>query len=664
MTCSLGGGRERHDRHTNATDGAVPSTQEECAEGQIEPLNEIDGFCPSESLEATIPYMSGTFYHGDNLDVLRYWIDDESIDLVYLDPPFNSQQDFNLPFGSEEARPVQVRAFRDTWWWDETAARVYDELTRTNVEHLPEKIPGMMRALYEFLYPQYKHHLLAYLVNMTVRLVELRRVMTPTASLYLHCDPRASHYLKMILDAIFGIENFRNEVVWKRSYGHGGSNKHAPVHDVMLFYSKSSTFTWNPLWKKLPQKTVDEWYNNIEEGTERRFNRADLTGSGTRGGESGKAWRGIDVTAKGRHWAIPRSIKIVEEICGGMKTHEALDALDDAGRIHWPDKADGVPMFKRYLEEATGIAALDVILGIPHLHNKSPERVGYPTQKPLALLKHVIELSSNPGDLVLDPFCGCGTSVIACEQLQREWVGIDIGDEAIAVLRDVRLPKEAPGTIINEVIEPFDAESARRLAAKDEYEFQWWAVRKLGGQPVGGIMKKGGDRGIDGELFIEDHGEERRRRRILVSVKTGSAAQPAWVDQLHSAVTNPENRAHMGILVSLEVTRGMKDRAREFRTIRATSVGQKDPYKIQIVTPEDLFTQGMGIDLPGRNVTPTPARPIQKRSAVKGQLAIPFDDVQKNPRVSRSKIHKPGTKKSDTAEAAQGKRRSVAPKSR
>jgi len=582
----------------------------------------------------------GTFYHGDNLDVLRYWFDDETIDLVYLDPPFNSQQDFNLPFGSEDARPEQQRrAFRDTWWWDETADRAYDELTRTRVEVLPDKLPGIMRALHGFLYPRYKHHLLAYLMNMAIRLVELHRVMKQTGSLYLHCDPKASHYLKMILDAIFGIEHFRNEVVWKRSHAHNGANKYGPVHDLLLFYTKSDTYTWNPITKRLPQKTIDEWYNNVEEGTGHRFNRDNLTANGTRGGESGKPWRGVDPTKKGRHWAIPRYAK---EIVGDLPTHEALDALDAAGRIWWPKKDDGVPMFKRYLEEATGVPALDVITSIPHLHNRSPERVHYPTQKPLALLKHILELSSNEGDTILDPFCGCGTSVIASEQLHREWFGIDIGEQAIDVLREIRLPKEAPGATFSETIEPFDPESARRLAQKDEYEFQWWAVRKIGGQPAGGKKKKGADRGIDGEIIVEDEEGNHRRLRVIISVKSSSTPQIAWVEQLQGVVMNPEHRAYMGVLVTVEATSGMKDRAREYRTVKSTIEG-KDPYKIQVVTVEDLFKHGCGIILPGKNVTPPPARPTLAKRAIGGQLGIQFPVAEE--KKGRSKPTKPGPAK-------------------
>lgn len=636
--------------------------------------------------------MAGTFFHGDNLDVLRVWVPDESIDLIYLDPPFNSDQDFNLPFGADDARPEQVRrAFRDTWWWDEAAARAYEELTKTRVELLPEKLPGIIRALHDFLYPKYRHVMLAYLVNMAIRLVELHRVMKSTGSLYLHCDPTASHYLKMILDSIFGVEHFRNEITWKRSSAHSNAKKYSPVHDVILFYTKSDEYTWNPITARLPQKTIDGWYNNVEPETGRRFNRADLTGSGKRGGESGEPWRGVNPTAKGRHWAIPRSIEVVKEIVGDLGTHEALDALDEAGRIHWPEKKDGVPMFKRYIEEAEGVPALDVITSIRHLHNRSTERTGYPTQKPLALMRHLIEQSSNVGDMVLDPFCGCGTTIVACEQLGRKWLGIDMGEEAIRVLREVRVPTEAPGATFNEVIEPFDETSARRMAKLDPggYSFQYWAVRKLGGRDVGGKKKKGGDRGIDGEIFIEEFGDAQKRRRILISVKSGGTPQPAWVDQLNSAVVNPVHKAYAGILVVLEKpTKGMKERAREYGTIRSGVAGVHDPYKIQIVTAADLFQLGCGVTLTGHNVTqqespllqtmlPFDQRPVKDRGRIMAVVSDTTKAKKKGkpgivgtaPPAPESAVVLPPDKESPTAEAAtpEGGRKkpsTPAPKSR
>jgi DNA modification methylase len=594
---------------------------------------------PEEHAEtATISLMAGTFFHGDNLDVLRTWFPEEIVDLVYLDPPFNSDQDFNLPFGVDEARPAQKkRGFTDTWMWDPAAIDAYDQVTKTRAESMPDKLPGVMRALHDFLYPRYRHIMLAYLANMAVRLVELRRVMKPTASLYLHCDPTASHYLKMILDSIFGLEYFRGEITWKRTFAHSSTKGWAPVHDVLLFYTKGREYTWNTMREKPSQETADGWYNNIEDGTGKRFNRESLLASGTRTGSSGKPWRGIDPTKKGRHWAIPG---IVRSLIGDLDTLDALDALDKAGRIFWPQKATGQPMFKRYLSEAKGPPIQDVITDIARLHNVSAERVHYPTQKPVALLSRIVEASSKPGDLILDPFCGCGTTVIACEQLSRRWIGIDIGDQAIKTLREQRIPKEAPDAVVTVKVEPFDPESIRLLAALDEgYEFQWWVVRKLGGQPPGGKMKKGSDRGQDGEIFVESTDEFQRRHRVIISVKSGEKQSVGWVNDLAATVNNPAHKAHMGILVTLdEPKRNLRDRAREYLTVPGSAHERRDYDKIQVVSADELLKVGPAcLALPGRNVTPpwTPTLPVPERAE---QVPLPVDRAPRRDRARRAAV--------------------------
>lgn len=464
--------------------------------------------------------MAGIIYCGDNLEVLSEYVPPESVDFVYLDPPFNSKRMYNLTYNDQRA---QEQVFKDFWSWEEVAAQLH---TLVDSSNMPRNVRTLLRALHDVLIES-DSDLLAYLTMMTPRLVAMHHVLKSTGSLYLHCDPTASHYLKAVLDAVFGSRNFRNEVIWKRSYGHGGADKHAPVHDVLLFYSKSDSFRWNPSWKRLPQKTIDQWYNNVEEKTGRRFNRDNLTGSGTRGGESGKTWRGVDVTKKGRHWAIPRSVDVVKEIVGDLGPHDALDALDAAGRIHWPEKHGGVPMFKRYIEEATGIPALDVITNVPHLHNRSPERVGYPTQKPLALLIHVLELSSSQGDLVLDPFCGCGTTVEAAETLGRRWVGIDIARKAVEVIehRFGKVGLDAPEVVWH----PADPASAEALAERDKTQFEAWALRKV---RAARLRKK--DRGIDGEAIFKDG--DGGRYHVLVSVKGGRNLTPAFVRELRGTL--------------------------------------------------------------------------------------------------------------------------------
>ena len=331
-------------------------------------------------------------YFGDNLGVLREDIDDESVDLIYLDPPFNSQATYNVLFKEPtgQAAESQIEAFEDTWHWNETAAVAFDEVMRSGHTSAFEMLNAMRRFLGE-------NDMMAYLTMMAVRLIELHRVLKPTGSLYLHCDPTASHYLKLLLDAVFGAANFRNEVVWKRTSAHSSAKRWGPVHDILLFLSKSNQFVWNKVQQEYDQVYVESFFTHSDEDG-RRWRRADLTGAGVRHGDSGRPWRGIDVAAKGRHWAFPAG---------------KLDRMDADGRIHWPKKKGGMPQRKRYIDELPGMPIQDIIDDIKPIHNVGQERLGYPTQKPLALLERIIGASSNEGDVVLDPFCGCGTAVHA-----------------------------------------------------------------------------------------------------------------------------------------------------------------------------------------------------------------------------------------------------------
>jgi DNA modification methylase len=451
--------------------------------------------------------MANHLYYGDNLAVLREHIRDETVDLIYLDPPFNSNATYNVLFRgpSGDQSQAQIEAFEDTWHWNNAAERAFDEV----MQGRNADVANMLRAMRSFLND---NDMMAYLTHMAVRLVELHRVLRANGSIYLHCDPTASHYLKVLMDAVFGNEHFRNEVIWKRSSAHNSSKRFGPVHDAILFYSKGSEFVWNQAYQPIPQETIDAWYNNVEAETGRRFNRADITGAGTRSGPSGKPWRGVDPTAKGRHWAIPGYLKL-----GEMSAQEALDVLDAQGRLFWPKKVGGIPMFKRYLDESPGIAAQDVITDIAPLNNVAAERLGYPTQKPVALLERIISASSNPGDVVLDPFCGCGTTVHAAQKLGRQWIGIDITHLSISLI-EKRL-KDAFAEIKFEVHgAPKDLEGARDLANRDKYQFQWWAVSLVNAVPFGG-KKKGADGGIDGHIFFRSGAKT--VEKAIVSVKGG-----------------------------------------------------------------------------------------------------------------------------------------------
>lgn len=537
---------------------------------------------------------TNALYYGDNLFVLREYVPRESVDLIYLDPPFNSQRGYNVIFKDEAGRQsdAQSEAFADTWHWGPAAEGHLYYLLNT-AEHggaVPEAVTAIIGALVSALG---RNQVTAYLVEMSVRLVEMYRVLKPTGSLYLHCDPAASHYLKVLLDGIFGPANFRSEVVWKRTSAHSSAKRYGPVHDTLLYYAKTDQHTWNPQHQPYDQHYLDEFYTHVDEDG-RRWRRSDVTGAGIRRGETGKPWRGIDITTKGRHWAYPPSV---------------LEQMDAAGKLHWPAKAGGMPMLKRYADQQPGVPLQDVWTDIPPLHNLAAERLGYPTQKPVALLKRVIEASTNPGDVVLDPFCGCGTAIAAAHQLGRRWMGIDVTYIAIWVMRE-RLRREFDFTDVDVINDPTEIGGVRQMVAgKDgRYQFQWWALEKLGAQPPGGSEKRGADRGIDGKIAFTDPAG--RRGTVLVSVKSG-AVNPGMVRDLRGTVER--DGAQMGVFVTLEEpTQGMRD--------EATAAGFYAPVtsetplpKLQIVTAQELLSGGAA--LPKLRYSPfwwaRPLRPVQ-----------------------------------------------------
>lgn len=453
-------------------------------------------------------------YFGDNLEVLRDHLPDACIDLVYLDPPFNSNASYNVLFAdrSGQQSPAQIQAFSDTWHWSEEAQRAYEWLVSQSGH---ESLSTLVGAFHAFLRPS---DMLAYLVMMAPRLLELHRVLKPTGSLYLHCDPTASHYLKLLLDAIFGPENFRSEVVWKRTFAHGSANRYGPIHDVILFSSKGMAYFWAGISAPTRPEYLAQHFGQIDSNTGRRYQPISLTGAGIRHGESGHPWRGINPTAVKRHWAIPGRVMTRLGLRGNT-VHEKLDALDAAGRIFWPAKSGGTPRLKWYADELEGSAMPDMWTDIPPISAQAAERLGYPTQKPEALLERIIRASSNEGDLILDPFCGCGTTIAVAERLKRRWIGIDLTPLAVNLMRH-RLadtfgaelyPYEVHGL-------PQDPDGAAALAQQDRYAFQLWALGLIGAAPW--QAKKGADAGIDGFLnFLDD--PSAKPKRLLVQVKSG-----------------------------------------------------------------------------------------------------------------------------------------------
>ncbi len=504
--------------------------------------------------------MTNTLYYGDNLEILRKYIKDETVDLVYLDPPFNSNASYNVLFkapGGHEFH-AQMEAFEDTWHWTESAEHAFDEVMRSGNADAAE----MLRAMRSFLK---ENDMMAYLAMMAVRLLELHRVLKPTGSLYLHCDPTASHYLKVLLDAVFGKDRFLSEVIWKRTSAHSSAKRWGPVHDILLFVSKSDQYTWNQIYQPYDESYIDGFYTHFDPDG-RRWRRSDLTGAGVRHGETGLPWRGSEITSKGRHWAYPPS---------------ELEKMDKAGKVHWPTKKGGMPMLKRYLDEQPGIPPQDVISDVPPMHNLAEERLGYPTQKPQLLLERIIQASSNEGDLVLDPFCGCGTTVHAAQKLKRQWIGIDITHLAISLIKK-RL-RDAFGPIAIEIVgEPKDLGGAQALAEQDKYQFQWWAVSLVDAVPYGG-KKKGADTGIDGFIYFKP--DNKTTEKAIVSVKGGQTVGVAMVKDLIATVER--EKAKMGIFITLADPTAPMIREAATAGIYHTEHGEFS--KIQILTVEQLF---------------------------------------------------------------------------
>lgn len=488
-------------------------------------------------------------YYGDNLDVLPRHVKDESVDLVYLDPPFNSNANYNVLFAEHGAKSTaQIHAFEDTWRWDEASAYDYEQTIEQG-----GTVADALRAFRTLLGTS---DMLAYLSMMAPRLVELQRVMKATGSIYLHCDPTASHYLKVLMDAVFGTRNFRNEIIWGYNTGGKGKNSFLRKHDTILWYSKSAQYT---------------------------FNRADV--------------------------AVPRAVGTAHLRYGvtadGREYYEDFSPRKSGKQYRW------------YLDE--GVTPMDVWTDIPAINPMAKERLGYPTQKPEALLDRIIEASSNPGDLILDPFCGCGTTIAAAERLNRRWIGIDITHLAIGLIKNrlaTAFPGIAPSVMYEVVGEPTDVDGARELAESDPFQFQAWALGLVGAR-VASSAKKGGDKGIDGRLYFHDEGTGGKTKQIIFSVKAGHLV-PTYVRDLRGVLDREE--AQIGVLLAFEIpSAGMK--------AEAASAGFYDsPWggrfpRLQILTVGQIL-DGKAVEYPhltGGNVTHKRA-PRELRAADQGEI--------------------------------------------
>ena len=542
---------------------------------------------------------TNVLYYGDNLDILRRFIPDESVDLVYLDPPFNSNASYSVIFKDESGRgsDAQMTAFDDTWHWGPDPERQYLYLTNSAYHQgrVAPPVSALIGAFHEGIRPS---PMLAYLVEMAVRLVELHRVLKPTGSLYLHCDPTASHHLKLVLDAIFGPENYINEIVWKRQTSHNdaaqGAKHFGRLQDVLLFYAKGPDYYWQQPYRAYDAEYIDAFYRHVEPGTGRRYRLSDITAPG--GASPAKRNPHYEFLGVTRYWRF---------------TQERMQRMYEEGRIV-QTKPGTVPAQKRYLDEMPGMPLGTWWDDIRPVQAQGSERLGYPTQKPLALVERIVSASSRPGDIVLDPFCGCGTATVAAQKLGRQWIGIGITYLAIAVMRQ-RLRDSFPELGEVEVVNrPTEVAGARTMlrdgSLEHRYQFQWWALDLVGATPRGSVEKKGADRGVDGVITFTGAGG--KPETCIVSVKSGNVNR-AMIAQLKGDMH--AHGAAMGLFVTLEEpTASMAQEAAEAGYYHS-DVSGRDYSAVQILTVRELLDEGRKPNLP-LLVLPAyqQARPVKK----------------------------------------------------
>ncbi len=535
------------------------------------------------------PSYMNRLYYGDNLAVLRLHIPDSTVDLVYLDPPFKSDQDYNVLFTGRDGdlSPAQIHAFEDTWRWDQAAAAAFQEVVEAG--GAPSE---MMQAFRKFLGD---NDMLAYLSMMAPRLIELRRVLKATGSIYLHCDTTASHYLKLLMDSVFGPENFRNEISWRRSNPKSLAKRNFPnCRDVILRYSRSEDWKFNPVFGDHDPEYVRKAYRYTDDDGRRyrllpllnpNDNRPNLT------------YEFLGVT---RVWRW---------------TRERMERAYEDG-IVVQLKPGAVPQYKKYLDDSRGRTITDDWDDIGQVAGN--EALGYPTQKPQALLERIINASTEPGDVVLDPFCGCGTTVAAAQALDRDWIGIDITHLAISLIRN-RLRDLYPESPDVEVVgEPTTLEGAVELAAEDPYQFQWWALDLVGARPAD--QRKGADKGVDGRIYFHDP-DSAETHQIVISVKAGKL-KAEHIRDLRGVVEREE--AEIGVLISLDSP------SKKMRAEAASAGFYRSPWgdhpRMQLVTVEELLG-GQALDAPpARQVGRTFKRARKGKHKSRLQVSLPFGE--------------------------------------
>jgi site-specific DNA-methyltransferase (adenine-specific) len=506
-------------------------------------------------------------YYGDNLDVMRRYIADESVDLVYLDPPFNSAQNYNVLFEARDghAAEAQIHAFEDTWRWDRGAEAQYREVVERG-----GKVSEVLQAFRLFLGT---NDMLAYLTMMAPRLVELHRVLRSTGSLYLHCDQTASHYLKLLLDAVFGPHQFRSEIIWKRTTSHNDAKRNfGIVSDCIFYYAKGRDATFHAQYRPHGESYIADKYRYVDSDG-RRYRLDNLRSPHPRPNLTYE-YKGFKPHPNG--WAV---------------SLEKMRLLDAGGRLAFPRTPDGRIQVKRYLDELPGMPVGNVWEDISPINSQAQERLGYPTQKPEALLDRIIGASSNVGDVVLDPFCGCGTTIASAQRLGRRWIGIDITHLAIGLIRNRLADSHGSEVAYSVHGEPVTLEDAEELAAQDKFQFQAWALGLVGARTAN-TAKKGADKGIDGSLYFHSSAGSGKTDRIVLSVK-GGKLRPDDVRALEGV--RAREKAAIGVLISFE------EPSKKMRT-DAASFGFHDTAwgafpRIQLLTVKELL-EGQRIEYP------------------------------------------------------------------
>lgn len=446
-----------------------------------------------------------TIYCGDCTEVMRRYIPDNSIDLIYADPPFFTEQNYEVIWGNGYER----RAFEDRW----------------------------------------KGGLQNYIAWMEPKLRECHRVLKNNGSMYLHCDWHAGHYLKKLIDSIFGENRLVNDIIWKRTAAHSGEGvikKYGTVHDNILFYTKTDQYTFNPQYMPYSKEYLEKFYSHVDKDGRRWLSR-DLTAAGVRHGESGKPWKGIDITAKGVHWKF---------------TIQKLDELEKQGRIYFPKKAGGMPRYKQYLNESKGVLLQDIWTDVSVISSHAKERLGYPTQKPEALLERIINTSSNPMGIVFDPFCGCGTTLVVAYRLKRRWIGIDISPTACNLMGQRLRKLHAQYKVVGL---PKTVEELRVL---QPFEFQNWVFEKLHGRVN---PRKVGDYGIDGWVELD----------IPLQVKQSEGVGRNVVDNFETAIRRIGKKK--GVIVAFSFGSGAYE--------EVARVKNEEGLEIKLKTVEEILKE-------------------------------------------------------------------------